>query len=381
LIYTAKSIPVNDPDHVLGDVYLAWVSDRPSSQYQGQLDQIKNSITGRKVTLIDFQPMMSASNVGGWHAQQIVKLKMASVVGSDYYVIMDSKNTLIRKIVPQMFFTECNVARIQAEFEASKIPVPHSDWYRRSANALGLGPPSTGNWPASITPILLHKKTTLDMLAHLNEPSSIQTLCAGPRPGDLCDKMGARSISGHGATEFTMYTLWAYSRPNLKSIHFVEPMANFKISYGHGWHSAMAYHLTRTGFVATTLMEQVTVSSHQWPIEWTPEKMVGMPTQDQFPLKFEDLTRKWAASLWRGEASNAKLLEAVNLVTLTDVDAGKRQFPLMFGAQPASLNSPPMDPTKRAQAVDLLVNIYKKAGLWSGGDPEELVRCVVGLHN
>merc|ERR1719188_365658 len=98
------------------------------------------------------------------------------------------------------------------------------------------------------------------------------------------------------------------------------------------------------------------------------------PTEDQFPLNVADLTKKWASSLWRGEESNQDLLVQVNLHTLDDVVSGVRQFPLMFGAQPASLK--PMSKQERVMATDQLVEMYKKANLYDPDD--DLVTCTIG---
>jgi len=375
LKYTAKSLSVNDPDHNLGKVYLMWVTKTPISQYQAQIDEIQNLIRStHKVQLNDFSGPLQQAGISGWHAQQLVKLKIASVVSSEYYVVLDAKNTLIRKIEPDMLFTRCHQGKIQGEFPASNIPVPHSDWYRRSARALQVGPPSDGYWPASITPVVMHRQTVLDMLASLGESKELKPLCSGP----LCDHIGAHSASGHGATEFTLYTLYAYEKAKLKCIHSVEVMNHFKLPYSKNWQSALSEKLGKLGYGTDERKSQITVSNKDgWPLSWNPSKREGAPTSDKFPLNFEDLTPKWSSSLWRGEASNAKLLEAVNLETLRDLDEGMRQFPIIFGAQPASLNT--MVPDVKHRAIERLKSIYKKAYLYDAS--EDLAGCVVGWAN
>merc|ERR1740138_451744 len=101
-----------------------------------------------------------------------------------------------------MFFDSCGAAKIFGDMPWDGIPPPHSEGY----------------WPTSITPMVIHRQTVLDMLASINENDSTDSLCNGP----LCDMMGARSITGQGSTEFTMYILWARSRVNFPCLHAME---------------------------------------------------------------------------------------------------------------------------------------------------------------
>jgi len=378
LKYTAKSLSVNDPDHILGKIHLMWISMKPSSMYQADLDEIKADITKtHEYSFRDFNPQLMTSTISGWHAQQVLKLKMASEVGTDYYIVMDSKNTMIRPLKLDMFFTPCNQAIIQAEFPWYKIPVPHSDWYGRSAAALGVAKPSSGMWPASITPIIMHKQTVLNMLAKLGEGHNTGKFC----DGSLCQKIGAMSDSGHGATEFTLYTLMAYENPTgktpMKCIHSVEEMQHFKITYSPKWQDELNKKLAQSDF--PTDKKQVTVSDDRgYPLDWDPSITSWTPPQSSFPLKFEDLTKKWAASLWRGTAVDKDKLVVVNQHTLRDTVNGVRQFPLMFGAQPAAMKA--MPPEVHTECLNNLLKIYEKANLYYG-DAAGLEACVVGYKN
>jgi hypothetical protein len=372
---TAKSLSVNDPDGMFGDVYLLWVSTKHSSEFSDDLKEAAEAISAtHSVHLIEFTDLMEyTDSLSGWHAQQILKLKAASLVKAPYYVVMDSKNTLIRPVKPDDLFTKCNTARIQAQYTADKIPVPHIDWYKLSAEALEMDPPSEGYWPASITPVIFHTQTVLDMLEHIGEGSSIDALCDGP----LCDMFGARDDSGKGATEFTMYTLWAMSRDNFECVHSVQKLDHFKVKYSKSWEDELNRKLNKRGWDANS----VTIGNKDSvkPFSWVPGTTDNLPKKSQFPISVEDLSKRWAASLWRGMPEQAEFLAEVNLVTLRDVIHGRRQKPIMFGAQPASLEDLPSE--TREELVDMLVKLYTQAGLYDFGTPDELVECVVGLHN
>merc|ERR1712226_312509 len=97
-----------------------------------------------------------------------------------------------------------------------------------------------------------------------------------------------------------------------------------------------------------------------WPAEWPFTAVDSIPT-DMWPLSFTDLTRKWSASLWRGEPQDAAKLAAENLRVLKSVINGTMISPLMFGAQPASLQS--MDDDQQKEAIDLILKLYGQANL------------------
>jgi hypothetical protein len=356
-----------------------WVSDQPSSQFRDELDAITEAIgDSHKVHFKDYTNVLQSSGISGWFGQQVLKLKIAHDVKSEFYVVLDAKNTLIREVRADSLFTECHQARIQAEFKYDDIPQPHSDWYARSARALDLDPPSSGYWPARITPVVMHTQTVLDLLSDMGEDPNPETLCAGP----LCDTIGAHSSSGHGATEFTMYTLWAYQKTQFECAHVVEQLPHFKVKYSSNWLDDLDEKLTSINVTTPEARKQITVSSHDgFPLEWSPADSGEAPTQDKFPLKFEDHTRSWSASLWRGMPENAQLLEAVNLWTLKNLVDQQRQYPLMFGAQPEALST--MDEDTRKKAAKDLSAVYAKANLYDPAtEPaEELVSCVVGWKN
>jgi hypothetical protein len=379
LKYTAKSISVNDPNHFFGDVYLVWVSLLSSEEYEDDLKEAVASLqTTHVVHMIDFSTQITTSaHLTGWFGQQLVKLKIASVVKSEYYVVMDAKNTLIKPFHSDMFFDKCNRAKIQAQFRYDKIPKPHIDWYRMSADALGVGKPDEGYWPASITPVLFHRQTVLSMLDHIGENSSINALCNGP----LCRMLGTRTMSGHGATEFTLYTLYAYKRAELQCIHHIQKLLHFTVGYGDDWQGNLYYQLGQAGF-SPSLTENISIGdSDGFPVMWHPGSPHGVPMQSQFPLKLDDLTQRWAASLWRGVKGNREQLSAINIETLEDINSGFRQFPIMFGAQPASLSG--MDEDRQEQAIDQIVKLYQAANLYDADteNSTELINCVVGWKN
>jgi len=228
LKYTLRSIEVNDPDHNLGDVYLLWVSLRDSADFKDELLPIVESLRKtRNVTLLDFHAQVLFSRTNGWFAQQIYKLKAASFVKSDYYLVMDTKNTLLQKVKKDTFFTSCNQAKMFAEFPWAQMPEPHKTWFQNSQWKLNVSKIPTGPMPMSVTPILLKKQLVLDMLKLIGEDPAAESMCNG----NLCNMLMAPSPGDQRhPTEFTMYLMYAFGKTQLNCSHQV-----VTLDFAHRW--------------------------------------------------------------------------------------------------------------------------------------------------
>jgi len=210
--YTARSLALHDKGKALGSVLLLWISTQPSGGYAEGVDAIRSSLAeSREVEFLDLSPQVNGNGKDGWYAQQVLKLKAASRVKSEYYVVLDSKNTLMRDVDAETFLTECHQARLVGTFPWGELPKLHQEWFHRSAEVLQVREPDAGEWPASITPMIMHRQTVLDMLEAIGEDPSPLELCAGPLCGML-DK---------GATEFTLYLMYAQSRDDFGCTHAV----------------------------------------------------------------------------------------------------------------------------------------------------------------
>jgi hypothetical protein len=207
---TARSIVAHDPDRILGKFFICWVSERSRYEFASQLDEIAHILEEHgDVEVLEMQ----LGGMSGWIAQQSAKLKVASRVLSEYYVVLDAKNTLLIDIEPDTFFTECNQGKIFGRYDMDNMPAEHRQWFGTSAGVLGQQVMEWGKWPASVTPMVLHRQTTLDLLSMLGESSDWDSgVCAG----GLCDKFSQQ------ATEFTLYLVYAAQVASFDCIHAIE---------------------------------------------------------------------------------------------------------------------------------------------------------------
>eukprot|EP00931_Biecheleriopsis_adriatica_P048217 TRINITY_DN27862_c0_g1_i1.p1 TRINITY_DN27862_c0_g1~~TRINITY_DN27862_c0_g1_i1.p1 ORF type:complete len:691 (+),score=77.22 TRINITY_DN27862_c0_g1_i1:31-2103(+) len=233
LRYTLASIVEHDPHHRLGDVFLLWVSEKSIKHFQQQVEDVTQSIrANRNVNILEFiytRPADGSWN--GWHLQQIVKLKASTLVRSDFYMILDSKNALIRDIEQDEFFTPCNQGKMEGKISIHELGhwFPINLWYNRSAEVLDVSPPEKGYWPSSITPFLFHKQTVINLLQSIGENPSISSDNASyAGPGPLRDMLVQKNV-----TEITLYVLFARSRqrfPTFDCIHLVDKSTSWGIT-------------------------------------------------------------------------------------------------------------------------------------------------------
>lgn len=206
---TAKSIVVHDPDRILGKVIICWVSKHSAGEYAKDLDEIRNTLSQHgEVEVVE---LIVPPDGQGWFVQQAAKLKIASKVQTDFYLVLDAKNALLRDVEKDSFFTPCNQGKIFGRYTMDEMPGLHKDWYFKSAGVLCQQPMDRGRWPASITPMTMHTSTVLDLLDTLHEPRAF-----GGCSGGLCDALGA------GATEFTLYLVYVGRVSIMECIHDIE---------------------------------------------------------------------------------------------------------------------------------------------------------------
>jgi hypothetical protein len=215
--FTAKSIGVHDPHHLLGDVYFLWISLHSPAGYMDTIANTARELNKtHKVHFHDLSLVVKSSGVIGRVVQQVLMLKIASIITSDYYMVLDSKNTLIMDIEKDTLVTPCNQASTFAAYTAEHLPEPHRSWYQSTAAHLGVPWPQEGRWPDSISPMILRTQTVLDLIHSVGEKemNSLEPELWVPCNGPLCGWFGSQ-----GATAFILYQLYAVSKTNYDCFH------------------------------------------------------------------------------------------------------------------------------------------------------------------
>ncbi|CAK0831950.1 unnamed protein product [Prorocentrum cordatum] len=165
----ASSLTKHDPNQLIGTVHLIWLSKHSPNEFMGDIDYIRNAAAASHTVRFHDMSWMFGSGMAGWHVQQIVKLKASGLVQEDYYVVFDAKNAFIRDMKPDTFLTPCYQGKVFADTDFDNLNADAKKWYYASAAVLGVDVPWGRKWSASITPVVMHTQTVIDMLHYLNE--------------------------------------------------------------------------------------------------------------------------------------------------------------------------------------------------------------------
>jgi len=208
----ASSLTKHDPNQLISTVHLVWYSSHPptSNDFMRDIDSIRNAASAsHTVRFHDMSWMFVDAVLSSMHVQQIVKLKAASWVEEDYYVVLGAKDAFIRDVQPDTFLTPCYQGRVFSDTDFDDLSADAQKSYHASATVLGVDVPPGRKWSASINPVVMHTETVIDMLNYLHEDPSPLSLCSGT----LCGHLKG------GATEFTLYYLYAATKTDEKCIH------------------------------------------------------------------------------------------------------------------------------------------------------------------
>ena len=189
LAVTLRSIATFDcsPTPLFGNVWLVWVDVRtPMSAVYPHVATLRRVFAGtnRSLWFVDGSGVFHRSSGGrepvwmGWELSGIVKLAMARYVQGPWYVVLDSKNTLMapvdRSFRRKLFDPQgrCWFGATSTDSDFASYG-PHWKWANASAKVLGLKEPffktgrSAAVLPRAITPNCYSTALVLDLLRHL----------------------------------------------------------------------------------------------------------------------------------------------------------------------------------------------------------------------
>jgi len=134
-----------------------WIVTR-DDQYQ----EMKRRLKGHQAQLLPESAIIPEfyqnQSVGGWHRQQLVKLAMSRVVGSEVYLTLDA-DVICTRLIRESDLIHDGKARTY-RYRSTK----HDGWYRHASRVLGV-PPS--EWRHAVTPTLLTREGVARLVAYL----------------------------------------------------------------------------------------------------------------------------------------------------------------------------------------------------------------------
>jgi Family of unknown function (DUF6492) len=167
---------------------------------------------GNLAKLVRFLPAsqladMSSSGATGWWTQQVLKLKVAEVVRSERYVVLDAKNHLVKQLEGSFLENADGVARLAG---ITYVGREMQDFLERSLAYFGIDPALHMDWfPRTATPFTILTSEALALLQYVE---------------DREDKPFASVFLEKHFSEFLLYSAFLQWRGTLKTLYdFTQP--------------------------------------------------------------------------------------------------------------------------------------------------------------
>jgi len=163
----ARSMRLYCPAHLVEEIILVDNSQPgPNSRWTHDLLQHYGSLAPlvRIVPAADLATF--APETGGWWTQQLLKIKVANIVRSERYVLLDAKNHLIRPLTRDFLETPSGLPRINGHsFEND----PMRDFLQSTLRYLGVDPAPHLYWfTRTTTPFIMLASEACDLDQYLD---------------------------------------------------------------------------------------------------------------------------------------------------------------------------------------------------------------------
>jgi hypothetical protein len=151
----------------------------------------------------------------GWFNQQICKLIVANVIASKYYLILDSKNYVVKSFDPTTWIKDEKITMLKLEPLGDFV-----EWFKESCRLFDLEVDNNSAMNA-VTPFIMKTQYVQDLLSYLQS-----------RDLKLTDVIGNHTDSKFKCVEFYLYNLWLiYTNKIDKEIAWVNSILEIQNSY------------------------------------------------------------------------------------------------------------------------------------------------------
>jgi len=104
--------------------------------------------------------LLARRSFGGWYLQQIIKIAAAKIVGSPFYILLDSDVIVTRKVTAADLLVDGKAVCSREKSEA------HNDWYEATSREFGF--PDSG-WRYGVTPFLFSTEAAGGLIGFLEQ--------------------------------------------------------------------------------------------------------------------------------------------------------------------------------------------------------------------
>jgi Family of unknown function (DUF6492) len=147
-------------------------------------------------------------DAGGWYTQQVLKLKIAALVRTTRYVILDAKNQLISPLTREFLETEEGLVRSNGYSYAGQ---PMQEFLEHTLEYLGLNPAEHLNWfTRTTTPFTMVTEEVCSLIRYVEEKER------APFGSVFLDRKLSEFFlySGYLISKGTLNQIYEFTQPN-----------------------------------------------------------------------------------------------------------------------------------------------------------------------
>ncbi|MGV9194811.1 DUF6492 family protein [Microbacterium sp. MC2] len=123
------------------------------------------------VDIVDADEIAAVPSTSGWLSQQVLKLKVAERVNAPWYVLLDSKNHIIRPVTRATFLGADGKAHGATH---SYETHPLRPRLLTTLNYFGLPESHVSQYPRTATPFVMHTHTARDLMSQVAQDASFE---------------------------------------------------------------------------------------------------------------------------------------------------------------------------------------------------------------
>mmetsp|Transcript_9099 Transcript_9099/g.16669 ORF Transcript_9099/g.16669 Transcript_9099/m.16669 type:complete len:758 (+) Transcript_9099:149-2422(+) len=199
-----------------GTIIYIWASknDPNVTEHKSGMDEVIKNLDGIPAKVLTTDDL-DIDTRWGWILQQKTKLLATKYVSSEYYLVLDSKNILVKDLTKSHIVNDCNSMKVSTTGWGNNKPLYFNTigglnkrWYHGSDEALGLHTDNDTQVIPSGTPFIMNTQVVNDLLEYLVDRY--------PDANGSSDAVLQKIFFEKSASEFTSYFLYQSSKPEYK---------------------------------------------------------------------------------------------------------------------------------------------------------------------
>eukprot|EP00299_Pterocystis_sp_00344_P020373 c9991_g1_i2.p1 GENE.c9991_g1_i2~~c9991_g1_i2.p1 ORF type:complete len:385 (+),score=100.15 c9991_g1_i2:148-1155(+) len=186
----------------VGEVVAIWVDKRP---VHADMLEIRKQFVEARISfrLLRMWDVVEHQKLPGWIAQQVAKLRVSKYIRTKHYIVLDSKNFLVRPLEKSMFQSDKKMFNFKFN-TLGELSGVHRRWYEKTHITLKHKWNPNEYVSESVTPFVMHTKAVRRMIFDIERETTLS--------------LDQNILLGNG-TEFCFYNVYIRREGLLQQLH------------------------------------------------------------------------------------------------------------------------------------------------------------------